>query len=1652
MAQSSWIGISDGDWFDPLRWTEGVPNGAGVTAVVPGSVSSLDFTMDLTAPVELGQLAVGHSGDVTLGGTGPLTFARLEPGANRVELQSRGDLLVQVPAQVLEGQALSLHVESSLATLAFQDSLLGSGHLVKSGAGAVSLSGAGSSWNGSIELQRGRFHITDSAALGDANAETTVHSGAILAIEALTRDPFGVPEAMVFSGGRLLFESRFEGSTPTFSGQWMLTEDSVVAVSPLTNHVDIYNTIDGPGGLTFEVDGESRNAKQIRINGNNSYSGTTRINMGDAQLWIESPTALGDTSGRTIIESGRVTMYSNTAEEFTVKRGGFLAVGTSSPFDQEIILAGGDLSAVSSPGYFDGHIIVDGLGRLGGYADGLLVTRGTIDGTGSLIVGNVGDVRIEGTLDVAGDVWVQTREHAYFDNAIRNAGRFLVGRDLSLAANAHWSSPQSDFDGVVELRNGSLFVEADSRANVVVLDSRAGHYVPSQQKANLIVVDDATLQITEELRLRAGSISGNVVGVGDLRKTTTGRGQVANLGPFAGDIYVQAGVIQVLDNDGLGSTVGATYVARESILDLKAGLEIDDDVYLDNTRGQSFTGGLVAAGATLHGGLFLGDGVNYVGGRSEGLNGSADLTLAGVIHGGSLAKGVGFSSLRIVSDGHTYTGSTEVMEGALVLSHAGSLPSSTEIQLRDVFRPTLVMDNQDQTHPDRVPDNVMISSRGGSLEMVGGQQAVTEVIGTFALREGNNRVRAVSTGGMPTELQINSLQRSPGASLYVSTGDVMSHVSLPAVVTNDGLIGTWAFYHDVNNVSATDYATIDSLGNVVPYDVLHDYHADAATALPTDNLQVTETTTLPASTHVNVLRASGFNGSINLDGSTLAVEAGGLLSVSGNVTLVNGRVVPGAESGGELALGVFGGRLEVSTSIEDEASRSTLLHATGVGSLYLTGANTYSGTTTFADSLEVFIQDNASLPVNTDLTVSAARLTLDGDPVVPLGHVVVTNRGTIQGRTRGIQPATMELRQGTVDVPLVGTGEVLKTSEGTVELATPNPLFGGRIIVEEGILDVRSPNGLGGGAAVESQATIVRSGGILDIQGPVLEELLILEGGTLRGRSSTWRSPIDVRAPSRVEVLEGDFGITGDLVGAGDLDIQFPIGSTSFFVPAFILDADLNGYGGNLTLSGGKFRALGSNQGYTGNFTIDSIEVEVVEPNALGSGEVTVHEGGKVLAGGAVHANFVLTEGTLASGMSSATYTGTVHVQTDSYVGSPDHNSTVTFTGPLTLEPGVRLQNIAEGPIVFRGDIILRGDATIASFGNDASYTGALVAEADATLAWLGRANGFRGSVELHDDHALRVMDGSLPASLLIAGNANSLSGKGRLENDVQIGNSARLSPGPLIGDLQVIGDLSIAPGAVYEWDLLDATGNAGTGWDVVRVDSLTFAASSAGPFEVELYPVTDQGLEGRVQSFDASLDYTWPVITSSGIIGLTEDQLFLDASRFVDAHPDSRFGTFALRNVGSDLVVQYDPISGPPDFTGDHRVDDHDIDLLYAHLDGDDLGFDLDGDGYVSHTDVVALVTSLMGTMFGDANLDWRVDEQDFDIWRMHAFGGETGWAAGDFTGDGITDVSDFNVWLKYRGFNAAGAAVPEPDATMWLSLSWLALSWRRRPARQRS
>ncbi len=124
----------------------------------------------------------------------------------------------------------------------------------------------------------------------------------------------------------------------------------------------------------------------------------------------------------------------------------------------------------------------------------------------------------------------------------------------------------------------------------------------------------------------------------------------------------------------------------------------------------------------------------------------------------------------------------------------------------------------------------------------------------------------------------------------------------------------------------------------------------------------------------------------------------------------------------------------------------------------------------------------------------------------------------------------------------------------------------------------------------------------------------------------------------------------------------------------------------------------------------------------------------------------------------------------------------------------------------------------------------------------------------------------------------------------------------------------------------------------------------------------------------------------------------------------------------------------GNPDFDGDGRVDVADVDLLLSEIrkPSPSVRFDLTGDGLVNVGDRDRMILSVLGTSYGDSNLDGIFNSTDLiNVFQVGEY--EDGvplnstWADGDWDGDGDFTTRDMILAFQQGDYVAAAQSAGE-------------------------
>ena len=266
----------------------------------------------------------------------------------------------------------------------------------------------------------------------------------------------------------------------------------------------------------------------------------------------------------------------------------------------------------------------------------------------------------------------------------------------------------------------------------------------------------------------------------------------------------------------------------------------------------------------------------------------------------------------------------------------------------------------------------------------------------------------------------------------------------------------------------------------------------------------------------------------------------------------------------------------------------------------------------------------------------------------------------------------------------------------------------------------------------------------------------------------------------------------------------------------------------------------------------------------------------------------------LQSGVTGALVSvGTMKLSKDQDWTVTDSGALLTLSSPVALE-GKALTVTGAGDVWSSGG--LSGAGTLSKSG-----TGTL------TLTGL---NAFSGPTSVTDG-TLKV-NGAVSLSPITVSVEGTLSGSGTVA-DVTLDIGGIVSPGDGVGRLTA-GNVTVRGGSYYNWQISDATGVAGTGFDhVASTGTLTFEKDSLTRAKFNLWSLAAGGANGVPANFDENQAYSWEVASFGSIIDFDAAQFIIvrGPSEGAGGFQGAIDGTFGMTSDGSRLFLNYTP-GGP--------------------------------------------------------------------------------------------------------------------------------------------
>jgi autotransporter-associated beta strand protein len=255
-------------------------------------------------------------------------------------------------------------------------------------------------------------------------------------------------------------------------------------------------------------------------------------------------------------------------------------------------------------------------------------------------------------------------------------------------------------------------------------------------------------------------------------------------------------------------------------------------------------------------------------------------------------------------------------------------------------------------------------------------------------------------------------------------------------------------------------------------------------------------------------------------------------------------------------------------------------------------------------------------------------------------------------------------------------------------------------------------------------------------------------------------------------------------------------------------------------------------------------------------------------------------------------------------------SGTNTYDGGTTVSEGslIGTTTSLQGAITNNAAVTFN-QATTGTYAGVMSGTGSLT-KSGAGAVTLSGTNTYTGATTVSAGQL--VVDGSSSSSAHTVGNGGTLGGSGTV-GALVVQSGGTIAPGNSPGILTVNGNTTWLNGGNYNWQLLDATGAAGTGWDKLAITgALDLAGLTAGGFNVNVWSLsTFAGTTGNAQYFDGNGGmYSWIMATADG--GITgfdagDFTIFTAANNGTNGFTnDFTGGTFSMSVEGNNLNLNY--------------------------------------------------------------------------------------------------------------------------------------------------
>jgi autotransporter-associated beta strand protein len=1402
----------------PLTFTNGNNSYTGATVIEQGVlVTTVDSANaangafgNASTDVQVGSLSAGNTNDAALLiGAGGVTVGRgitVNGGGTGVRTvgATNSSGVATYSGNILLANPVTLSASNSGGTTLFSGIISGSSDSVTvAGSGIVVLSNANTYAGGTVVNSGATLRLGNASALGATNSGTTNVSGSTLDLNGQT---VTATEALSIAGtgaggtGALVNSSTTAAS---WAGAVTLTNATTINTTNAAGNITLGGAVGGAGSLTKTGTGT------LILSVSNNYSGGTTLSAGTIALGANAGLGSGTLSigdGTRLAALGGVRTATNSVVvggDFTmgglgsamnlsgpVNLGGAtrtITLSNSSTFSG--VISNGALAinnnntgrnfTMTASNTFTGGMTLNG-GNLVFSGAGALVNTSSVVMTGinssakiditnisasSFTIGSLASTNTTSTVDLgaknlivggnnastayAGDITgtggsltkngtgtlTLSKSSTYTGGTTLNAGALAISNDSALGT------------GTLTIGGGTIGALGSTRtlSNAVVINGDAVLGLGGGSGASLVLNGNIDLAgATRTITLGNSATAGGVISNGGLTVDSTSTGNsftITNAATYAGPTTLRGGTLALTGAGSIASSaLDLTGSTTNAILDISG-------VTTSATVGS-------LAGTNPLSSVVLGSKALAAGGDNT------STSFAGVISGAGVLTKSGTGTMTLTG-ANTYSGGTLISTGALQ-------GNTTSLQGTITNNSLVIFDQSTSgTYSSALSGSgVLLKTNAGVLTLTG-ENTLTggTMIGAGALQIGSGG----ATGSLAGAITNN------GGLVLNRTG---------ALSIAGAISGTGALTNLGTGTATLSGANTYSGGTLISAGALQGDTTSLQGAITNNGLVIFDQSS--DGTFASVISGTGALTKTNTGVLTLTdanTYSGGTMIGQGTLSIGNGGTT------GSLA-GLITNNATLVFNRSDSITQSGIisgtgaLNKTGAGTLTLSQANTYTGTTTISNgAIRVTdeaglgtaaagsaVVSGAALELENGITVGAESLALSGTGIgnggalrgisgnnnyngaITLGAASRINSdagtlalgGGVTGTGFGLTVGgNGNIAIGTTGINTGAAGALTKDGSGTLTITAAGD-YTGATTVSAGVLNIQNATATGttaGGISVTSGAALQIQGGItVGAEELTLNDSGINTDGALRNISgnNTYGGAITLGSASRINSDADSLTLNGGITGTG---LALTIGGAG---NTTIGTTGINtGAAGTLTKDGSGTLTITAAGNYTGATTVSAGVLNIQNATATGtaaggisvtSGAALEMQGGIAVGAEALTLNGsgIGTSGALRNISGNNTYGGTITLGSSGRVNSD--------AGMLTLSGGITgTQNLTVGGA---------GDTTIS--GAIATSTGTLTKDGLGTLLLSSSANTFSGNIAVSAGTLAVTNGGAIAASSLL--------------------------------------------------------------------------------------------------------------------------------------------------------------------------------------------------------------------------------------------------------------------------------------------------------------